>query len=373
MRVAMVSKALVVGAYQRKAEELAQLGVDLTVFIPPAWGDRRGSQAAEYAHTEGYRLQVIPLRFNGNFHLHFYPTLAAELRTLRPDLLHMDEEPYNLATWLALRAAAQIQAPATFFTWQNLLRHYPPPFASMERDNYARAPIAMAGSQDAANVLRGKGYAGDIVVIPQFGVDPQVFCPPAPDQARTPSTGEGLFHVGYAGGLVHEKGVDLLLRACAGLTVPWHLLVAGEGEERGPLEALAQELGVGRNVTFLGRRSSGEMRAFYHALDVFVLPSRTRPNWQEQFGRVLIEAMACAVPVVGSSSGEIPHVIGDSGLVFPEDDAAALRGDLQRLAENADERALLGERGRRRVLAHYTMRQVAAQTLAVYQRLLERI
>jgi glycosyltransferase involved in cell wall biosynthesis len=171
---------------------------------------------------------------------------------------------------------------------------------------------------------------------------------------------------------LREKGVDLLLRACAGLTVPWRLLIAGEGEERESLEALAQELGVGEEVTFLGRRSSGDMRAFYHTLDVFVLPSRTLPNWQEQFGRVLIEAMACAVPVAGSSSGEIPHVIGDGGLIFPEDDVAALRRELQRLAEDTGERARLGERGRRRVLAHYTMRQVAAQTLSVYQRLLER-
>ena len=55
-----------------------------------------------------------------------------------------------------------------------------------------------------------------------------------------------------------------------------------------------------------------EMRKL-HAL---VLPSRTTPRWKEQFGRVLIEAMACGVPPVGSDSGEIPHVIDDAGLVF---------------------------------------------------------
>ncbi len=172
----MVSKALVVGAYQRKAEELARLGVELTVLIPPAWGDRRGRQDAERLHTAGYDLRVIPLRLNGNFHLHYYPTLARELAALRPDVLHMDEEPYNLATWLALRAAGQIGARATFFTWQNLYRRYPPPFAAMEQANYAAAPIVIAGNQDAAEVLRRKGYEGEIVVIPQFGVDPASVC-----------------------------------------------------------------------------------------------------------------------------------------------------------------------------------------------------
>ena len=177
MRVVMVSKALVVGAYQRKAEELARLGVQLTVLIPPAWNDRRGRQTAERVHTEGYDLRVIPLRLNGNYHLHHYPTLGRELAALRPDVLHMDEEPYNLATYLALRAAAKLGIASVFFTWQNLHRRYPPPFAQMEQANYRRAGAAIAGNQDAAAVLRGKGYAGPIAVIPQFGVDPYLFAP----------------------------------------------------------------------------------------------------------------------------------------------------------------------------------------------------
>ena len=134
-------------------------------------------------------------------------------------------------------------------------------------------------------------------------------------------------------------------------------------------QALAAQLGIAERVTFLGRQGSGEMARFYHALDVLVLPSRTLPNWKEQFGRVLIEAMACAVPVIGSTSGEIPHVIGDAGLLFPEGDVDALRACLRMLAADPAERARLGEAGRRRVLAHYTMRQIAERTLEVYKRL----
>jgi glycosyltransferase involved in cell wall biosynthesis len=362
----MVSKALVVGAYQRKAEELARLGVELTVLIPPSWDDRRGSQAAERAHTEGYDLRVVPLRFNGNFHLHYYPTLADELSALRPHVLHMDEEPYNLATWLALRAAARQRAHATFFTWQNLYRRYPQPFAAMEWSNYAKVRIAIAGTQDAAGVLRRKGYTGEIAVIPQFGVDPQVF---APGGARQTGT-EGGLSIGYAGGLVYEKGVDLLLRACAGLTQSWHLLLVGEGEEQSALEKLAHDLGIAQQVMFLGRQPSGNMAAVYNSFDVLVLPSRTRPNWKEQFGRVLVEAMACEVPVVGSASGEIPHVIGDGGLTFAEENVEALRDCLQCLADDPGMRRRLAVQGRRRVLARYTMRHIAGQTLTVYERLL---
>lgn len=364
MRVVMVSKALVVGAYQRKAEEIARLGVALTVLTPPAWRDRRGRQVAQARHTDGYTLRVIPIRFNGNFHLHHYPTLARELAELKPDLLHMDEEPYNLATWLGLRAAQRSGAVGLYFTWQNLYRPYPPPFSWIEQANYRRAPVAIAGNQDAAAVLRRKGYRGEISVIPQFGVDPVWFAP-----AHAPPEG-GSLCIGYAGGLLAEKGVDLLLRACAMVRGEWRLQIAGEGEQRQMLIQLARELGIADRVNWHGRVDSSAMPGFYHGLDVLAAPSRATPTWKEQFGRVLVEAMACGVAVIGSDSGEIPNVIGDAGLLFAEGDASALAMHLQRLHDYPAERRSLAMAGRERVLAHYTMNGVAERTVAAYARAL---
>jgi glycosyltransferase involved in cell wall biosynthesis len=85
---------------------------------------------------------------------------------------------------------------------------------------------------------------------------------------------------------------------------------------------------------------------------------------------VLVEAMACGVPVVGSSSGEIPHVIDGAGLVFPEGDAEALRAHLLRLLKDPDLRADLARQGQERALTHYTQAQVAAQTYQVYRTVL---
>ena len=368
LHVVMVSKALVVGAYQRKAEEIARRGVKLTVLVPPSWRDRRGRQVATAYHTEGYTLRTIPLWFNGNFHLHCYPTLARELAHLRPDVLHMDEEPYNLATYLALGMARRLGIPSLFFTWQNLLRSYPPPFVWWERANYHSASYALAGNQDAAKVLRLKGYQGPLTVLPQFGVDPKIFSPAVSSVSSSPAVDAPL-RIGYAGGLLPEKGLDLLLHACARLQGAWQLIFVGEGEERPKLVALAAELGIADQVRFDARIESHAMPAFYHGLDLFVLPSRTLPTWKEQFGRVLIEAMACAVPVVGSNSGEIPNVIGEAGLIFAEGDVDALAGYLQQLHDDPSLRLTLGQAGRARVLAHYTMEQVAAETVAIYQTL----
>jgi glycosyltransferase involved in cell wall biosynthesis len=368
MRVLMISKACLMGAYQRKLEEIAGFpDVELMVVVPPSWRDGSRVIRLERAHTTGYRLVVESILFNGDFHLHFYPRLGRRLRAFAPDIVHVDEEPYNLATYHAMRLAKRFGARALWFTWQNLNRRYPPPFRYIERYNLCHTDYAIAGSAGAAAVWREKGYTGPLAVIPQFGVDPDIF---APDLTRQdPSRG---FIVGYVGRLVLEKGVDLLLEAVAGLEGEWQLTILGAGPERDRLEALARRLGVADRVSLKGDMSSLLIPAFYRALDVLVLPSRSRPNWIEQFGRVLIEAMACGAPVIGSDCGEIPNVVGDAGLIFPEGDAAALREYLARLMHAPDLRTDLARRGRERVLAHFTQAQIAAQTVAVYRELVGR-
>lgn len=113
--------------------------------------------------------------------------------------------------------------------------------------------------------------------------------------------------------------------------------------------------------------SSTAVPAAMRDLDVLVLPSRTQANWKEQFGRVLIEAMSCGVPVIGSTCGEIPHVIGDAGIVFPEGDVAALQSALMRLIEHPDLWHDLSRRGRQRVLDSFTQAAIARRHVAVYE------
>lgn len=375
MRVVMVSKAVIVGAYQRKLEELARLpGVELTALAPPVWRDSRGETHLERTFVEGYQLIETPIALNGHFHAYFYPELSRELSQLQPDIVHIDEEPYNLAAWQAMRWAVRHDRPALFFTWQNLDRRYPPPFNWMERYNYRHAAHAIAGNHEATEVLQAKGYRGPVTVIPQFGIDPELFSPSStPDGFARPT--DARLVVGYAGGLLPEKGVDLLLQAVATCNQAWggsqgqvcSLALVGAGQQRPALEMQANRLGIDSQVRFLGKISSTDMPAFYHSIDVLAVPSQTMPNWKEQFGRVLIEAMACGVPVVGSDSGEIPNVIGDAGLIFPEGDAAALADCLEFLAQDPDLRSVLGYRGRQRVLAQFTHQCVAQATYEIYR------
>lgn len=364
MRVLMISKACLIGIYQRKLEEIARFpDVELLVIVPPSWRDGSRVIELERAHTSGYELIVEPVAFNGHFHLHFYPGLGRQLRACAPHVVHIDEEPYNFATLHALWLAKAAGARVLWFSWQNLNRRYPPPFRQIERYNLRHTDYAIAGSAGAATVWRKKGYTGPLAVIPQFGVDPEIFVPRAEGHSGSE------FVIGYVGRLVTEKGVDLLLEAVARIRDAWRLAIVGAGPEHKHLKALAQSLGIADRVFFAGSLPSAHLPDFYRGLDTLVLPSRSRPNWIEQFGRVLIEAMACGVPVVGSDCGEIPQVIADAGLIFPEGNVVALRECLERLMRDPTLRHDLAHRGRERVLAHFTQAQVAARTVAVYRQL----
>ncbi len=362
VNVLMISKACVRGSYQKKLEELAKFeDVLLTAVVPPYWKEKGRKLHLERSHTAGYDLVVESMALNGHFHVHFYPNLGAHVRRLQPDIVHIDEEPYNLAAFHAMRLAVGAGAKALFFTWQNLLRRYPFPFSWMERYNYRHASHAIAGNEEGLDVLHKKGYQGPMTVIPQFGVDPEIYRPSPSDLAD-----HSHFRIGYVGRLVEEKGVDILLRAVAGLEGQWTLSILGDGPFEQPLRGLSEELQLGDKVTFERSRPSAEMPAFYNRLDVLVLPSRTRQHWKEQFGRVLIEAMACGVPVVGSDSGEIPHVIGDAGLIFPENDGEALRDHLGHMMRSQGTRHSLSTRGRERVMKVYTQQEIARATHEVY-------
>ena len=369
IRVLMISKACLVGTYQRKLEEIAAFpDIALTVIVPTEWREPGGATIRlERAHVTGYEFMAEPIGFNGNFHLHFYPRLGQHFDHVRPHVVHVDEEPYNLATFQAMRQAHRHKARALFFTWQNLHRPYPFPFNWIEHYNLRHADFGIAGNHEAMDVWRAKGYAGPMRVIPQFGVDPDVFKPQYEWGAG------GGFAIGCVARLIEDKGVDVLLRAAAGLPGVWRVYVLGVGPLRQSLESLARELGLADRVVFDRPIPSMQMPAYLTGLDTLVLPSRTRPNWKEQFGRVLVEAMACGVPVIGSTCGEIPLVIGDAGLIFPEDDVEALRAALLRLQRDDSLRRDLGQRGRARVLANYTQKQVARATVEVYRQMMHKV
>src|SRR5262249_1025710 len=152
-----------------------------------------------------------------------------------------------------------------------------------------------------------------IAVLPQLGVDPECY---VRSGKATEHVRLGLAPpvVGYIGRVVPEKAVEVLVDAVAALDA--RLLIVGDGSARAGLEARPAGWPRGK-ARFVGAVKDTDVPEYLAAMDVLVLPSRTTDTWAEQFGHVLIEAMAAGVPVVGSSSGAIPEVVGDAGVIVP--------------------------------------------------------
>ncbi|HEY9749714.1 MAG TPA: glycosyltransferase, partial [Allocoleopsis sp.] len=187
------------------------------------------------------------------------------------------------------------------------------------------------------------------------------------------------FIVGFVGRFVEEKGLLTLGKALAGLRDrPWKWLLLGRGPLKETLLNWAQQEGLADRLIWVESVPHDEVQRYINLMNTLVLPSETTyqfktltsVGWKEQFGHVLIEAMACQVPVIGSDSGESPYVIGDAGLVFPEGNAAELQDRLRQLMEQPELATQLAKRGYERLLQQYTNHALASQLLSFYKELL---
>ncbi|MBM4252769.1 MAG: glycosyltransferase family 4 protein [Deltaproteobacteria bacterium] len=373
MRVLTISKPYVAAAYRQKLSLLANAGYTIGLICPPAWGSQRFEPDATDAQ---YWLRQLPILANGRNHFHVYIGLAKAVKEFRPDIVNCEEEHYSLVTRQCLGVAQDVGAKFIFHTWQNILKAYPPPFSWMERRVLRDAAAAATGNDEATQVLRAKGFRGPIAEIPQMGVHFETFAADPDDlvlrQSRRSRLGLHLdaYYVAFVGRLVEEKGVDMMVAALAQLShqIPQlRLLILGGGPEQVKLAAMATSLGVADRIDWRSQVPSSEVATYLQATDILCLPSLTRPNWKEQFGRVLVEAMAASAIVIGSSSGEIPRVIGDAGLVFPEGDARALANAIVKTFDSTELRQRLRHLGHQKAHSQFSNEQVAKRWSELWQ------
>jgi glycosyltransferase involved in cell wall biosynthesis len=370
----MISRTLAEFANQQgKIREISKLGINLTLVSPARWSGRENELRS--VKPDGYEFVVRECWFSGTSsvrlgnHLHFYPGIGSVIRREKWDLVHIDEEPFNLATYHALRNCNKHGAPAVFTTWQNMMKNYPPPFSWFEKYVYKNSVGAIAGNVQGFELLRRRGFQKVADQIPQLGVDPAKFCKQDATGLRRKLGINGEFTIGFMGRFSSEKGLDTLIEALALVPGGCMLVLIGSGPERSRLQSMAEVLGVSARVKWVSWVDPGQVAEYMNAFDVLVLPSKTRWNIKEQFGRVLVEAMACETCVVGSNSGEIPHVIGDAGFIFPEGDKHQLAERLRRLIDDSSLCKTLARHGRQRVLERFTYHKIAGDTVGFYKRI----
>jgi glycosyltransferase involved in cell wall biosynthesis len=368
LRVLAVSHACAVDVNQWLYAHLARSGgLEVELVAPTHWQShlrgkipfRRLPELTCPVHT------LAPTCSGEDFRMHlaFYRGAGRLVERLRPEWIYLDEEPYSLAAFQFVRLARRVGARCVFNTMQNLVKRLPAPFRVIERTVYRHAAGATALTEEVASVLRAKGFRGPVAVVP-LAVELSSFRPqPVPDLEAELGLQRPV--IGYIGRLTRAKGVDVLLEAMRRLAAEdrrFHGLIVGGGPAEAEIGAQVAALGLGARVRLAPAAAHDAVARYYNCLDVAVVPSRTTPGWKEQFGRVLIEAMVCGVPVVGSDSGAIPEVIAAAGggLTFAEGDAGQLAAQLRRLLDDARLRRELGETGRAAVARLYGYEPVAA-------------
>ena len=333
-------------ALHRKVELLADAeDVELIHVVGPDSGRASGLQiSANGART--YQIRLVPKiyslgRPNDPHRIFSWPPNYG-FTSFRPQLVHCEceVESVGAAEIVLLKKVLAPRAALVLMSWQNILRPRSRAVLLLNAFNLHSAQHILCASQEAVEVLRRQEYHGSTSVCPIMGLDTRYFYPKPAHELRERLNLQG-FVVGYVGRLVPEKGLDTLLRAAARVLLPLHILIIGNGPERNRLQYLARQLGLGERCRFVEAVPYDDMVDYMNTLDLLILPSRTTVRWKEQFGRVLIEAMGCEVPVAGSDSGAIAEVIGDPDRIFPEGDAQALARIIQRLALDDTQRRIL--------------------------------
>jgi glycosyltransferase involved in cell wall biosynthesis len=374
LRLLTLGHSYVVGTNRRLADAMAQAGAgwwEVTVAAPESFPGDLGPIRLAGFPGERPRLEPVAVHGAGRIHTMRY---GSRLRTLLRegwDAVHCWEEPF-IAAGAQVAAWTPREARLVYATFQNLPKRYPPPFGWMERYAMRRAAGWIAFGATVHATLRGRPIYRDRphrVISP--GVDVARFRPDAEARDRVRAglgwAAEGPPVIGYLGRFVPEKGIALLLRALADVRHPWRVLFVGGGPMEGELRAWAAGQG-GRARVVTGVRHE-DVPAHLNAMDLLCAPSQTTVRWREQLGRMLLEAMACGVPVTGSDSGEIPHVLGDAGVVVPEADGAAWTREIGRLLADSDARATLAARGLARVQAEFALPVVARRHLEFFEEL----
>ncbi len=332
--------------------------VDLHLVLPAVWKEFGRTITADPPAEPGVSVHVLPIRLPQagpmTWYLHFYPGLRRLLRELDPDVVHLWEEPWSIvalqARLLKGRAALVLEVD------QNILKRLPPPFEAIRKNVLRHTDHMLSRSPDATVVVRARGYGGPVTPI-GYGVDLTTFFPspkPAAASRKAP------FEIGYVGRLVEEKGLDDALEAIAASRGSISLRIMGEGPQEAQLRRRVEQLGLSGRVTFRGWGPSAEVGAFLQRLDALLLLTRTTKSVREQFGRVIIEAQACGVPVIGSTCGAIPNIVGDGGWIVPERDPASLSRLLDAIAPDEALLRAKSRAARENVEARFTYEAVAA-------------
>ena len=298
------------------------------------------------------------------------------------EIIHTAETFWGFSAQAAL-AADSLKAKCVVTQWENIpsAHEHLPALRIHKRIVRDRAHRFVVPSNDARAALRSEGVPDKRISTVPMGVDVDAF-----KSTRTPADArralglelkDDAFVVTYAGRLASQKGIHDLVQGFATARTADRefcdramLVLAGTGPESGSLHRMTRRLNMANATRFISV-SYDDMPLVYEASDLFVLPSRTTRSWREQFGMVLVEALASGIPVLGTRTGAIPEVLGDAARIVDERNPDAISAQLVELQADASARSALATAGLARARARYDRKLIARSLETVYEEVLD--
>ena len=342
--------------------EFVKQGVDLAVIAPSkivlqlAYIPPHGYSYSSEDNKMGCQFFSVDLRKPESYGEGFkFFQLFSAIRKVKPDIIHVIDEYssfylaqtilcrnilYGRKVPVACSAGQNIHFKSPPFLFEFSLRFFkriafkilrPFLFHYYHKNNVAGAT---ASNEGALDVIRAFNVKFPLRLIP-WAVDISIFYPKNRNLCRKNlGIPENIKLIGNIGRFNREKGLQNLVKTLSKLE-GYYLMLVGGGDYEKELQKLIGSLGIRNRIFHFKNIDRKDLVNYYNILDAFVLPSLTTPDWKEQYGRVLTEAMACHIPIIGSSSGEIPRVLKGypKHLIFQEDSVEDLASKIREIEE----------------------------------------
>ncbi|MEI8349018.1 MAG: glycosyltransferase [Candidatus Omnitrophota bacterium] len=356
-------------------------GIELFVVVPEKIKVDTVYEATEWltpAHVRShqrYELISVPLKDPARYNLGFdNKKMWLAIRAKKPDIIHVLDEPYSqfLFETIFLKLTACFRSRVIFYGYDNLPLQIAGLRSSL-RWRFVRSQLAggVVANKEALENIRKEGFSKDKPLERIFwGVPTELFKPMDKEVLRKELSLNHEFIIGYIGRLLSEKGISVLLEAMRQLSHGMVCLIIGNGVMKSELKERAKEPILQGRVLICDAMEPERLVKYLNCMDVLVLPSLTTSQWKEQYGRVISEAMACGIPVVGSDSGAIPEVIGNCGFVTRENDAVALAAAILKIIEDHDLRKLFIKKSLVRVETELSTQVMSNKFNIFYQSIL---
>jgi glycosyltransferase involved in cell wall biosynthesis len=379
-KILSIGHSYVVGLNRRLVNEIARIG-DGKWEVHAITPSRLNNDFRHFEYrsepTDICKMSALPVYLDKPIHTMFYNWRIADILHGSWDIIHCWEEPYILSG-AQIAYLSPKTAKLVYYSPQNIEKQYPLPFSWFEDMTLNKMSgligVGETATQTWLKKLNRKHLNRPVVTIPH-GVDVDLF--KQNDKVRENILARCNWEdntspiIGYLGRLTPEKGIFFMTQILDSLSssgIAWRCLIVGKGSMEHQLKLWANS--YPDRVRVLSDVGHEAVPDYLNAMDILLAPSQTRPNWCEQLGRMLIEAMACGVPVIASDSGEIPYVVGDAGIIVGENDLDGWVKAIQNLIDSPSLSKQLIQAGRERVESKFSWSIIARQKIDFFESLL---